>query len=262
MTKPTQFIIVLMFSFLSAVAQKKIKTVTVSDEIAFATVDRPGDLYVVTKNGQIQKFDVDGKLLSIYRNDPTPTLFDPRDGSRLFMYFRHDQHYAFLNPSFEVTASYKLDPAFAIKPWLTCISGDHNLWIVDGEDTSIKKIDINTSAVSVEQKIGNGVDDISTILFIREYQGFLFLLHQEKGIMIFNGIGKLLKTIEIEGLSYFNFIGEELYYSEDNSIKFFNLFTTEIRVIKANQPGDFILFTDERMFSIKDATIDFFELKR
>ena len=49
---------------------------------------------------------------------------------------------------------------------------------------------------------------------MREYQGFLFLLHQEKGILIFNKMGKWIKTIERPQLKYFNFLGEELYYPE------------------------------------------------
>src|SRR5678815_4493641 len=78
----------LVFLSLHAVAQKKLISREVTDEIVFATVDRVGELYVVTKNGQIQKFDIDGKLISLYKNGPSPTLFEPRDGSRLFAYFR------------------------------------------------------------------------------------------------------------------------------------------------------------------------------
>ena len=71
----------------------------------YATVDRPGELYIVTKQGQIQRFDTNGNLVSEYKNQPTPTLFDPRDGARLFAYFRQDQHYSYLSPSLEVTKS-------------------------------------------------------------------------------------------------------------------------------------------------------------
>ena len=77
----------------SAFAQKKLTTRSVNESIVYATVDRPGDLYIVTSSGQIQKFDKDGKVASVYKNNPSPTLFDPRDGSRLFAYFRSDQHF-------------------------------------------------------------------------------------------------------------------------------------------------------------------------
>ncbi|HMG93817.1 MAG TPA: hypothetical protein VK589_27350, partial [Chryseolinea sp.] len=63
------------------VAQKKIATQSINESITYATVDRPGDLYIVTASGQIQKFDKDGKVTSVYKNNPAPTQFDPRDGS-------------------------------------------------------------------------------------------------------------------------------------------------------------------------------------
>lgn len=255
------FFTLIFFCLTSSFAQKKIKSLTVSDEVIYATVDRPGELYIVTKNGQIQKFDVNGKLLSVYKNNPSPTLFDPRDGARLFAYFRHDQHYSILNPSFDVTASHTIDSSFVIDPWLVCISGDHNVWVLDAADESIKKINVRTPSADVDVNIADTLfQDFSAFTFMREYQGFLFLLNHKKGILIFNSMGKWLKTIERPALPYFNFLGEELYYPEGDKIKFFNLFTAENREMPIRQPGQFILITDERIFTVQNFTIDFFAL--
>jgi len=257
------FSILIIFCLTPSLAQKKIKSLTVSDEVIYATVDRPGELYIVTKNGQIQRFDINGKLLSVYKNNPAPTLFDPRDGARLFAYFRHDQHYSFLNPSFDVTESHTIDSSLVIAPWLICISGDHNVWILDAADESIKKINVMTGTVDADLKIADTLfQEVASFTFMREYQGFLFLLNREKGILIFNSIGKWLKTIGSPVMSYFNFLGEELYYTEGAKVKFFNLFTAETREMAIRQPGQFILLTDERIFTVQDFTLDFFALDR
>jgi hypothetical protein len=239
--------------------QRKIKSVAVTDEIIFATVDRPGDLYIMTKAGVIQKFDKDGKLLGLYKNDPAPTLFDPRDGARLFAYFHNDQHYSFLNPAFDVTRSHKIDPSTAIDPLLMCVSGDLNFWILDGADISLKRVNGTTGVVDVDIKIDDSASGPAAFTYMREYQGFLFLLHKEKGILVFNSLGKWLKTIELPALSNFNFLGEELYYPEKDQIKFFNLFTAEKRSVPMKQPGRFVLLTDERQFFIQPTSIEFFE---
>jgi len=244
---------------LLVVGQKKIKSVAVSDEIIFATVDRPGDLYIITKGGQIQKFDKDGKLLSLYKNAPAPTLFDPRDGARLFAYFHSDQHYSFLNPSFEVTRSNKIDPSTAIDPLLMCVSGDHNFWILDGADISLKRVNGATGVVDVDIRIDDKASEATAFTHMREYQGFLFLSHKEKGILIFNSLGKWLKTIELPALANFNFLGEELYYPDKGVVKFFNLFTAEKRDMPMIQAGRFVLLTDERQFYVQPGSIDFFE---
>lgn len=255
-------IFLFVFSTTQVTAQKKITSREVTEEIVFATVDRVGELYVITKKGQIQKFDFDGKLISLYKNGPAPTLFEPRDGSRLFAYFRDDRKIEYLNPSFEVSHSAIIDSAFVIAPWLTCTSGDHNLWILDAEDMTMKKINPRNSSVDVDVKFPEEISDgFSRISFIREYQGFFFLLDDLKGIHIFNGMGKFINTIPKPGLSYFNFLGEELYYPSDNGLTFFNLFSGENREISLTKPFRFALLTDERLFVIERNSIDFFEFK-
>ena len=129
-----------ILSSVAGVAQNKIKTLETSDTIVGAAVDRPGDFYLITKNGQIQKYDKDGRLVILYRHQGPPTLFDPRDGSRLFAYYRKTQQYDYYNPSFETVNAYHVDPVFAIDPWLICPSGDHKLWLLDSADQTLKRL--------------------------------------------------------------------------------------------------------------------------
>lgn len=247
---------------LPAEAQEKIKTLTLSDTVLYVAIDRPGDFYAVTKSGQIQRFNKNGELTLLYKSENLPTLFDPRDGSRLFVYYRHDQHYEYLNPSFETTASYKIDSSFAIQPWLICPSGEYKLWILDKVDHSLKKVDVRASEVEVEVVVDSAVigstEQFSTM---REYQGFVFLLNPSEGIFIFNGLGKHLKTIPLPGIQNFNFLGEELYYLQGETIGFFNLFTTEKRQIKIDPGSTDALLTDERMILFTAEKIDIFAFR-
>jgi hypothetical protein len=255
-------IFLIAFSSVSAVAQKKITTLNITDEIVFASVDRVGELYVVTKKGLIQKFDMNGKLISLYKNGPIPTLFEPRDGSRLFAYFRKGRRIEYLNPSFEVSNSTLIDSAFVIEPWLACTSGDHNLWILDAADKTMKKVNPRSSTVEVDVKFPENIaPDFSNIKFIREYQGFVFFLDTQNGIHIFNGMGRWIKTISVKALTYFNFLGEELYYPVSNGLTFVNLFSGEQRVMPLKEPSMFTLLTDERLFRVQTNSIDFFEFK-
>jgi len=261
MMRRFQFLFLMsMTGLVPALAQEKVKSITVSDTIAYATVDRPGDLYIITKRGQIQRFTPDGAIGTLYKVAHIPTQFDPRDGSRLFAYFRGDRHYAFYNPSFEITKSYHLDSSFVIEPWLVTISGDHDIWVVDAADGSLKKVTQATETIDVDVKIPSDLyKDPKAFTFLREYQGFVFLLQAHKGIHVFNGMGKYLRTIESPHARSFNFIGEELYYTEGDKLKFFNLFTTETREQPMLQPAQFMLLTDERIYSIRHKTIDFFK---
>jgi len=260
MTKSLTCFLVLISFF--AHAQKKIASIAVSDKIVFATVDRAGELYIVTATGQIQKFDVSGKLLSVYKNGPTPTLFEPRDGSRLFAFFRNERKIEYLNPAFEVYDASLIDSAFVIDPWLACAFGDHNILVMDAADQTLKKINPRTSTVEVDVKLPDAMASaLSDIHYAREYQGFIFLLDRQKGIHIFNGMGRWIKTIPVKLLPYFNFIGEELYYPKNDSLHLVNLLSGEERQMPLPKPSAITLLTDERLFVIQSNSIDFFEFE-
>lgn len=244
---------------INSAAQEKLRTVAVSDTILFPAIDRTGDFYVVTKAGQVQRFNPDGKLTLLYKAAVPPTLFDPRDGARLFAYYRNDQHYEYLSPSFVTTASYQIDPSLAIEPWLICPSGDHKLWILDQADHSLKKINVRAAEVEVEVLVDSTlVGSADSFTVMREYQNFVFLLNPSKGIYIFNGLGNHIRTLESQGIETFNFLGEELYYLRTGEIEFFNLFTAESRRLPVDSHYDGALVTDERLILFTPETIDIF----
>jgi len=254
-------VILLLILSAPAAAQKKLKTVEVSDTILHSFVDRAGEFYLVTLEGQLQKYDADGNLLVVYKGQTAPTLFDPRDGARLFAYYRSSQHYEYLSPSFEITSAYKIDPSFVIEPWLICPSGDHKLWVLDVADHSLKKINPRASEVEVEVIIDSTlIKNAGDFAMMREYQGFVFAYNPAKGILVFNGIGRHIKTIPARGLRSFHFLGEELYFIEDGKIKFIDLFSAELREVSHDlKEGVDILMTDTRLFHIHSKKVEVYE---
>jgi hypothetical protein len=217
---------------------------------------------VILKDGQIQKFDKDGKLIIVYRHKTVPTIFDPRDGAKHFAYYRENQEYDYLNPSFDITSSFRIDSAFAIEPWLIAPSGEYKLWVLDAADHSLKKVNPRDAAVEVEVIIDASIiEDATAFTALREYQGFVFLLNPLKGIFIFNGLGKHIKTIAAPGITSFYFLGEELYYLKPGYIEFVNLFSAEEREMNIDSRPAFVLLTDERMIRIRQKTIDIYEFK-
>ena len=99
------------------------------------------------------------------------------------------------------------------------------------------------------------------ITFMREYQGFLFLQEKGKGIHVFNGMGRWIKSITASNLAYFNFLGEELYYPSRGKLIFTNLFTGEQRETSVSNNFEIALATDERLFLLQKNRIDFFEFR-
>lgn len=254
-------ILFFLLPFFANAQFKKIKSFEVKDKIISASVDRPGDLYIVLHSNIIEKYSVDGTLLASSTNTTLPTLFDPRDGARLFTYKKEAQSYQFLSPLLEEVTSAKINQAFAIAPYLACTFGDQGLAILDSADWSVKRVNLRTSIVNMEASIQSFVSDKTRITFMREYQNFIFLLDRNKGIMVLNSIGKLIKTIEVKGLKYFSFIGEELYYLQEGQLKFIDLFTAETRSVLLPELCEVALLTDERLYLIRQNEVNVFSVK-
>lgn len=241
---------------------KKIKTLEISDTIRSMTIDRPGDIYIITKSGQLQKFDKDGHLLILKKDSVPPTLFDPHDGARLFAYYRNAQQYIFMNSSFQISSAYQIDSAFVIQPWLMCPSGDLHLWVLDAADHSLKRVSARNTEVQVEVEIDlTLIKDVRRIDTMRDYQGFVFLHEPGVGLHIFNRLGKHIRTLTIPTLTTFNFLGEELYYIHGDTLKYFDIFTGETRETPLPPGHHDVLIGEDRLFARKKLSLDIFEFR-
>lgn len=254
------FVYVVLSPLVSA-GQDKISKTVPTTENSFATIDRAGDLYLVKTSGAIEKYNQEGELLSAFKNTVSPTLFDTGNGVRLLAYDRKNQEYSILNPSLIKVANSKLDSSFAINPWLVCSSGDYNLWILDKADWSLKKVDPKEEMVLVDVLIDTVHRSAPAFVFMREYQHFLFLLDANSGILIFNSIGKFIRSIEAKNLTYFNFLGEDLYFMEGDKLIFIDLFTLEKTQKLLSGQAPCVLVTDEKMYQVHSTRVEISEFR-
>src|SRR3954471_19000486 len=153
-----------------------------SAEIVWAGVDRPGDLFLVLKTGEVFKYDKEGKKVGVHGFQMPPTLVDPLDGVQSFYFEETATNYGNLSADLSSASKHAVDPAFAIRPWLVCPSL-HELWILDSADFSIKKTKMKSAAISLESVLIHlPSKQIKDYVYMREYQNYLFLLDRNAGV--------------------------------------------------------------------------------
>lgn len=239
--------LLISISTTSSKAQQKTISISAKD-IEFAYVDRPGDLYLLRTNNVLTKIDQQGKVVSEQSFQEPLSLFEPRDGARMFAYHNQSQRCYFF--SAETKQEYKIEQEYAINPMLVCSSGDYHIWILDGEDFSLKRVNPAQSKVLVDIAV-NTKQFVSApqIKSMREYQGFLFMHEKNTGIIIFNNIGIQIKKIADANIEYFNFIGEELYYKVNDKLIFLDLFDSSTREERLVPGCKLMLFTDATQYT-------------
>jgi hypothetical protein len=230
--------------------QKKITSFDLQSDVVYAAIDRPGDLYVIMKSGEALKFDKNAKTIGKKKFSTLPTVFDPKDGTRAFAYYRELQAIESIAPDLSYGDFTPLHPEFAVSAWLVCPS-KNEFWILDSADFSLKKTKEKGTAIAYEATFKG-----QSPTYMREYLNFLFVL--DKGIHVLNNLGKEIKVIEAEAID-FSFLGEEIYYIKDQSLQLVDLYTTEKRTLPLPHAAQFAFLTDDRMILINNRTIDFFQ---
>ncbi|HEX8060062.1 MAG TPA: hypothetical protein VF473_03965 [Cyclobacteriaceae bacterium] len=244
-------ILLLWLLSFSCFAQKQVATFQLPSEVSFAAVDRPGDLYVIMKNGEAVKLDKNAKQIGKRKFATIPTVFDPKDGTRAFAYYRGLQATESIAPDLSFGDFTPLHPEFAVNTWLVCPS-KNEFWILDSADFSLKKTKEKGTAIAYESRFATQGNPA----YMREYLNFLFVL--DKGIHVLNNLGKEIRKIDAD-VRDFSFLGEELYYVSKSSLQLIDLYTTEKREIPLPHPVQFAFLTDDRMILIAGKTVEFLE---
>ena len=250
----------LMF-FSSLFSQDKKFTFDVNDEIVWAGVDRPGDLFIILQSGDVLKYNNTGTIIAQYKSPAPPTVFDAGDGVSSFVYNRKENNIITLSPELAVLTENKIDPSFAINPWLVC-PALHELWIFDVSDFSLKKTKLRATAIAFESSVRQmSQQRPEEFISLREYQNYIFLLDRKSGVHVFNGVGKWLRTLGEKGLDYFNFLGEEFYFIKGDELIFIDLYTEEKRNFRLPQSCDRAVVTDNTLYAFKGKSISIYNFK-
>ncbi len=260
MTRAFSFIFV--FAMQNSFAQdSKIKTL-VFDSILFSGINPSGELYVVSKN-TITRFDKDGTILQTqpYKSSSFITSFDSWHLTQIVTYYRANQHIEVYSPQLDLRNSFSIDSSFAIEPFLIAASTDEkHLWVFDAADVSLKKVNPKTGEVVVDVVLKNMDTSTRKILLLREYQHFLFF-QLDTRLLVFNGMGKQIKTIEMPDKASFDFFGEEILLLHEGKIQFIDLFSSEERNMPLPKSFKKVLLTDDRFFGVSNRTIEIFEFR-
>ncbi len=259
--KRTAFLLWLLLILMTAQAQpKKIRIETRSD-IVWAGVDRPGDLFLILVTGEVQKFNNQGQPVGTHGFGTPPSLLDPMDGAQSFYYLQKENVFGHLNADLSDATRHKLDPAFAIAPWLVCPSM-HELWMLDSSDFSLKKTNMNGTAIAFESSLNpEPKKKANDYLYMREYQNYLFILDKATGVLLFNSVGKYIRTLGEKGIDSFGFLGEEMYFTKGDALILTDLYSNETRTLPLPVVCRFALVTDDTLYAVGKKGVSILEFK-
>ena len=231
--------IFILFSSIISNAQELsiIKTVPIK-EADKVTVDRYYNIYIADTKENIQKYDQEGNyLLTFSPSKPGDiSLIEAWNSIRIFVFYKDFQEFVLLDRFLVAQPNYKIDQNLIGFARSATISSDNQLWVIDDDDFSLKKYDLDAQKVIINSPLELILKAKDYhINFMREYQNQVYLNDRNAGILVFDNMGNYKKKLSFTGIDHFSFINDELYYLKDNKIIFFNVYNFSERNINLPQ---------------------------
>ncbi|TRX57717.1 hypothetical protein FNH22_15010 [Fulvivirga sp. M361] len=219
-----------------------------------ASIDKFNNIYLVSQNGGIDKYDINGTLLTHFSpNKPGDvTLIEAWNPLKVFALYGDFQECLFLDRFLVAENRFSLTPISSYIG-LATISADNNLWLVDYSDFSLKKYDLPFGQVTIQRPFDLLLDPNDyDLTFMREYQNLLFLSESSSGILVFDNLGNYLNSIQEAGIDYFSFFENELYYLKGNVLYFQDIYNHAKREVEIPKSAHFAFWFDTQLVLVTD----------
>lgn len=244
----------------------KVKSVKLDNRVVHASTDRQGNLYIASNNGDIDRFDKDANLAYHFSPDKkgNATLMEAWQGLRTFVFYRDFQQYLFLDRFLNNSTPFDIGNGLSTYFELGTIAGDNNLWLIDQQELTLKKLDIEISEFLIETPFNLNLDpDNFELTFMREYQNLLFISDKSSGVLVFDNLGNYLENLPITNLRHFSFFDNELLglNATGDKVKQIDIYTKKERELSLPEPSyQFVFMENSRLYCIAAKRIDIFKM--
>jgi hypothetical protein len=250
-----------LFSLLSsslAFSQKLIKEMEIKN-FHWAGLHPSGELYIAADDA-IKHYNANGDLLNELKISLNEiNSLDSWHLTQFVLYQPSTRQIKTYNPQLEERSFFYIDSVFAMDPQKIAGSYDQkSFWIVDAADNSLKKVNAKIGEVTIDVPLAEIKS--KDILFIREYQQFLFIVGAQN-VHIHNGMGKKIKSIAKSPNQTIEFYGEEIFVLNEAEISLTDLFTNEKRKITLPVKFNSVLIAEDRLVGFTQNKVSIYNFK-
>ena len=188
------------------------------------SVDNIGELYLITFDNQLKKFDEKGDSVGVF-NQVTQygklTYVNAENPWKTILFYQNFSTIVLLDKYLNVVASINLRKQNIFRVQAVTTSYDNNIWLYDEQDNKLKKIDDNGNILSETvdfRLLFEAVPDPKQII---DRDGFVYLYDPQKGIYIFDYYGSFKSKLTFFNWKNIGVIGKNIYgFDEQNIYKY------------------------------------------
>lgn len=209
--------------------------VTIQAGATFITSDRLQQVYVITEQNSLIKFDSTGRKLYTYNQTRFGQLqsVDASNPMKLICSYPDYGTVVMLDNTLSEVGLFSLKLLGISNYTALCFSPrDNNFWVYDQDSYTLKKVDRNGNIVMESTDMLMQLGEIIHPVFMQEENDLLFASDTAIGILVFDMHGAYYETLPFKGVKKFQVRGDRLLFPEWNFLHTYQLKTLEENLIK------------------------------
>lgn len=182
--------------------------------VKFAITDKMQQVYIVTPEDVLIKYDQRGKEMGRYTNNYLGELevVDPTNPINVVLYYPNLQTLVTLDVTMNEISRTNLVSYGFFNIDALCSTNDGNIWLMDGMEFRLKKINRNGKILYTSENLMILMGQPFRPVKLLERNNKVFALDPEKGIYVFDNMGNFDKRYDLSGVTYFQMLGTQIFY--------------------------------------------------
>ncbi|MDX1667566.1 MAG: hypothetical protein R3350_10065, partial [Saprospiraceae bacterium] len=192
---------------------------------SYFTVDRLGNIYLVTATNEVIKYDKSGRESFRYSNNTLGQLsmIDATDPFNLLLYYPDLQVAITLDRTLNPTGSFNLYQWDLVGVEAMATAVDNHLWIYDQLNFRLLKVDAQGQVLVESNDLSLVFSTLPRPSSMRARGNRVYLNDPAQGILVFDVFGQYLQTLPLKGITDFWFVKEQIAYQHKGHLYSYDL---------------------------------------
>ncbi len=219
------WLFILLFSFGKMGAANCQTTPIFPEKIKNFTTDNLGNVYTLTLDNQIVKYNPDGVEQFRYLNKTLgePSLLDATNPFHLLLFFPQHQTVLTLDRTLTLSGQFNLLQMGFQGAKAVGMASDGQLWVYDEASFLLKKIKADGTVVVQSGDLSLAVGQSLHPVFLVEREQTVFLSDPSVGVLVFDAFGQYRKTLPLNHLSQFQVVDGQMIYLREGILWSYHL---------------------------------------
>jgi hypothetical protein len=191
----------------------------ITGNFADLAVDNLGNIYLLTIGNQLRKFGPAGDSLAIYndvRRYGNISFMDVTNPLKILLYYQDFGTIVMVDRFLNILNTIDLRKNNLQQVSTLGLAYDNNIWIYDGLEAKLKRLDETGTVISETTDIRQMTDSAPDPQTLTDQYGLVYLYDIQQGAYLFDHYGAFQKYIPLPGWKDFSVIEKAMYGRDDH----------------------------------------------